>query len=445
MKLLNTTLKPIIIIGGGLAGCEAAWQLLKRGIPVTLYEMKPESFSPAHRSPLLAELVCSNSLRSNERGSAVGLLKEEMRLLNSLIIEAADASAVPAGKALAVDRTLFSVYVEKKLLAFKEFNLIRSEISDIPEHALAIIATGPLTSDALSANISVLTGDEHLFFYDAISPIIYAESIDFSKVFRASRYDAGDGDYLNCPMTKNEYELFWNEVINGETLSPKDFEDTKCFEGCLPIEVLAGRGIQTLRFGPMKPVGLIDPRTDRQPYAVVQLRSENKDFSLFNMVGLQTKLKWPEQKRIFSTIPGLEKAEFARYGSIHRNTFINSPALLKNTLQLNSDDSIFFAGQITGVEGYVESTAMGLIAGVNAYSCLTGKEIVPPPGTTALGSLLDYITKGSHRDFQPMNVNFGLFQSLEKRVPKKVRGRCYAERSLIDLTIWKDGRAIPDL
>jgi methylenetetrahydrofolate--tRNA-(uracil-5-)-methyltransferase len=428
----------VVIIGGGLAGCEAAWQLLKRGISVTLFEMKPASFSPAHKSPLLGELVCSNSLRSNEVENAAGLLKEELRMMDSLIIEAADHNAVPAGKALAVNRELFSVYIEDRLADFDTFNLVRKEISEIPTNVPIIVATGPLTSDSLAENISALTGDENLFFYDAISPIIYGESIDYSKVFRASRYDEGPGDYLNCPMTKDEYELFRDEILNGKEVVLRDFEDKKCFEGCLPIEVLARRGIETLRYGPMKPVGLTDPKTERRPYAVVQLRSENRDFTLFNMVGFQTKLTWSEQKRIFSMIPGLEKAEFARFGSIHRNTFINSPRLLKNTLQLDANDRIFFAGQITGVEGYVESTAMGLIAGMNVYRYLTGKEIVPPPETTALGALLGHITTSSHKYFQPMNINFGLFQSLEVRVPKKMRRLSYAERALADLRQWKE-------
>jgi methylenetetrahydrofolate--tRNA-(uracil-5-)-methyltransferase len=438
VHILPCNTNEVVIIGGGLAGCEAAWQLLKRGISVTLFEMKPASFSPAHKSPLLGELVCSNSLRSNEVENAAGLLKEELRMMDSLIIEAADHNAVPAGKALAVNRELFSVYIEDRLADFDTFNLVRKEISEIPTNVPIIVATGPLTSDSLAENISALTGDENLFFYDAISPIIYGESIDYSKVFRASRYDEGPGDYLNCPMTKDEYELFRDEILNGKEVVLRDFEDKKCFEGCLPIEVLARRGIETLRYGPMKPVGLTDPKTERRPYAVVQLRSENRDFTLFNMVGFQTKLTWSEQKRIFSMIPGLEKAEFARFGSIHRNTFINSPRLLKNTLQLDANDRIFFAGQITGVEGYVESTAMGLIAGMNVYRYLTGKEIVPPPETTALGALLGHITTSSHKYFQPMNINFGLFQSLEVRVPKKMRRLSYAERALADLRQWKE-------
>ncbi len=428
----------MIVIGGGLAGCEAAWQLLNRGVSITLYEMKPSSFSPAHKSSRLAELVCSNSLRSNEVRSAVGLLKEELRLMNSLIIEAADHTAVPAGKALAVDREFFSLYVEEKLAARDGLTLVRREISDIPTDEVVIVASGPLTSDSLTQNIAKLTGGDNLYFYDAISPIIDAESIDYSKVFRASRYDdEGEGDYLNCPMTKEEYERFRNEILTGKETVAKDFEDRKCFEGCLPIEVLARRGVDTLRYGPMKPVGLIDPLTKSQPYAVVQLRSENREFSLFNMVGFQTKLTWPEQRRIFSLITGLENAEFARFGSIHRNTFINSPQLLRKTLELNYKNGILFAGQITGVEGYVESTAMGLLAGINAYRYCINEKTVVPPETTALGALCGHITNKSTKNFQPMNVNFGLFPSLEKRTPKKERGTYYAQRALADLTTWK--------
>ncbi|MBN2178190.1 MAG: methylenetetrahydrofolate--tRNA-(uracil(54)-C(5))-methyltransferase (FADH(2)-oxidizing) TrmFO [Deltaproteobacteria bacterium] len=432
-----TNTNHVIVIGGGLAGSEAAWQLLNRGVQVTLCEMKPFSFSPAHKSSHLAELVCSNSLRSNEVRSAVGLLKEELRLMNSLIIEAADHTSVPAGRALAVDRKLFSLYVEEKLSICDGLTIERREISDIPTSSVVIIASGPLTSDALAENISTLTGGDNLYFYDAISPIIDAESIDYSKVFRASRYDEDEGDYLNCPLSKEEYERFRNEVLAGKETVAKDFEDKKCFEGCLPIEVLARRGVDTLRYGPMKPVGLTDPRTKAQPYAVVQLRSENRNFTLFNMVGFQTKLTWPEQERIFSLIPGLEKAEFARFGSIHRNTFINAPHLLRKTLELNDKSGIFFAGQITGVEGYVESTAMGLLAGINASRYCNNRTMVAPPETTALGALCGHITNESRKYFQPMNVNFGLFPSLDTKMPKKERGKCYAERALTDLAIWR--------
>jgi len=432
------TLKPsIIIIGGGLAGCEAAWQLLKKNIQVTLYEMKPRVFSPAHKSHSLAELVCSNSLRSNMLTNAVGLLKEEMRMLESLIMEAADATAVPAGKALAVNRKDFSHYIEERLLAHTSLEIIRDEISEIPLDRTVIIASGPLTSEALSRSIALLTGSEYLYFYDAISPIIHGDSIDPHIVFRASRYENDKGDYLNCPFTKDEYEGFWKVLTEAEEVPLRPFEEFRFFSGCLPIEIMARSGMQTLAFGPMKPVGLINPTTGKQPYAVVQLRQEDKDGSLFNIVGFQTKLTWPEQRRIFRTIPGLSGVEFARYGSIHRNTFINAPILLKQTLQLKMHEKIFFAGQITGVEGYVESAAMGLAAGLAVASFVMGKDITPFPDETAMGSLLRYITRQDHRNFQPMNVNFGLFPPLPGKIPKKDRGGHYAQRSLDALEKWK--------
>lgn len=444
-----TTKSPIVIIGGGLAGCEAAWQLSKRNIQVILYEMRPESFSPAHKSPYLAELVCSNSLRSNAIENAVGLLKEEMRLLNSLIMEAADATAVPAGKALAVNRTDFSRYIEEKLLACKNLEIIREEISEIPRDRTVIIATGPLTSDALARSVSLLTGSDYLYFYDAISPIIYGDTIDREIVFRASRYTEDEGDYLNCPLERDEYERFWKALMDGDKIPLKPFEESRFFGGCLPIEVIAESGVQTLAYGPMKPVGLINPKSGKQPHAVVQLRQEDKDGVLFNMVGFQTKLTWPEQRRIFRMIPGLGKVELARYGSIHRNTFINAPVLLKKTLQLKTHADVFFAGQITGVEGYVESASMGLAAGLSVASCLTGKEITPFPDETALGSLLRYITRPDHKNFQPMNVNFGLFPPFPGKTPKKDRGRLYAKRSLLMLEKWitatsGSDRALPD-
>jgi methylenetetrahydrofolate--tRNA-(uracil-5-)-methyltransferase len=426
-----------IIIGGGLAGCEAAWQLSRRGHETVLYDMKPQRFSPAHQSPLLAELVCSNSLRANPIENAVGLLKEEMRRLDSLIMVAADATAVPAGQALAVNRTDLSRYIEDRLACCKELRIIRQELSEIPGGRRVIVATGPLTSDALAGAIARLTGAEYLYFYDAISPIIHADSIDLEKVFRASRYHDGEGDYLNCPLEKEAYELFWKALAEGEDVPLRSFEAAKCFEGCLPVEVIARRGILTLAFGPMKPVGLIDPRTGRRPYAVVQLRPENRAMTLFNMVGFQTKLTWPEQRRIFRMIPGLEQAEFARYGSIHRNTFINSPALLRDTLQLRADENILFAGQLTGVEGYVESASMGLLAGLTAAALAAGKEISPPPAATAIGALLHHILNAKSKTFQPMNVNFGLFPPLGQKTAKKDRGRAYAERALADLNAWK--------
>jgi len=429
---------PVVIIGGGLAGCEAAWQLAKREIPATLYEMKPVRFSPAHKSPLLAELVCSNSLRSNIPENAVGLLKEEMRQIGSLLMEAADATQVPAGKALAVDRTKFSTYIEEQLSTLQSLTIVRQEITQIPEDAIVIIATGPLTSDTLADSIRHLTGSDYLYFYDAISPIIEGPSIDYGKVFRASRYQDGDGDYLNCPMDEPTYRSFWETLVDAREVPLRSFEEFKCFEGCLPIETIAKRGIQTLAFGPMKPIGLTDPKTGRQPFAVVQLRQEDRNLSLFNMVGFQTKLTWPEQRRVFKRIPGLENAEFARYGSVHRNTFINAPRLLKKTLQLRTCENLLFAGQITGVEGYVESAAMGIIAGLNAAFISRGRLLAPPPETTAFGALLHHITHSNPDHFQPMNINFGLFPALEKSIRKKDRGRKYTQRALDALDQWQN-------
>jgi len=431
--------KPVTVIGGGLAGCEAAWQLLRRGIPVTLHEMRPEVFTAAHKTPFLAELVCSNSLRSRMIESAVGLLKEEMRILGSLIMKAADACALPAGKALAVDRILFSRYVEARLTEQDGFQILRKEATAIPQDGIVIIATGPLTSDALARKIADLAGSDYLYFYDAISPVVEADSIDMARTFRASRYDSSDtGDYINCPLNRDEYEAFYSALIKAEEVPLRDFEFPRYFEGCLPIEVMARRGFRTLLFGPMKPVGLVDPRTGREPYAVVQLRQENLESSLFNMVGFQTKLTWPEQKRVFRLIPALENAEFARLGSIHRNTFLNAPAVLRKTLQLKSDERIFFAGQITGVEGYVESAATGLLAGIFTARKLSGREFLQPPAVTALGALLAHLEGANAGTFQPMNINFGLFPDPGKKVPRKDRGRAYAERSLAALGQWKE-------
>lgn len=426
------------IIGGGLAGCEAAWQLLKRGHSVHLYEMKPQRFSPAHKIELLAELVCSNSLKSDDPESAPGLLKNEMRRLDSLIVSAADQTSVPAGSALAVDRLQFADKIQASLLRQTNFTLIRKEVTEIPQDGLTIIATGPLTPDALSHSIRILLGGEYLYFYDAIAPIVEADSINPDKVYWASRYDKGTPDYLNCPLSEDEYKRFRRELLTGEKVALKAFEDVKHFEGCLPIEVLAARGEDTLAFGPMKPVGLIDPRTGVMPYAVVQLRRENASGSLFNLVGFQSKLTWPEQERIFRMIPGLENAHFARMGSIHRNTFINSPSLLLPSLQLKSLPPIFFAGQITGVEGYMESTAMGLLAGLNAAFILEEKNLSPPPAGTAIGALLHYITAGENAgNFQPMNINFGILEHIPvKRIKKKEKHRLYVERALHILNDW---------
>ncbi len=431
-----TKTKPIIIIGGGLAGCEAAWQLSKRGHEVTLVDMKPEKLSPAHRSPHLAELVCSNSLRSNDPASAVGLLKEEMRRLDSLLMAAADATAVPAGKALAVDRTLFSEHVEKALFDRPGLTTVRRECTQIPADSHVIIATGPLTSDPLAGEIARVLGQGSLYFYDAIAPIVDAASIDPSRVFRASRYDEGEGDYLNCPLDEGQYRPFRQAILEGRKIAPRPFEDERYFEGCLPVEILAHRGEDTLRFGPMKPVGLVDPRTGKEPYAVVQLRQENREGTLYNMVGFQTKLAWPEQERIFRTIPGLERAEFPRLGSIHRNTYINSPTLLTDTLQLRPNPDLLFAGQITGVEGYVESAATGLLAGLFMHFIRIGKPFAGPPRTTALGALLHHVSFAEGKSFQPMNVNFGIFEPLGRKVRKKDRGEHYRQRSLAALEEW---------
>ena len=429
---------PVIIIGGGLAGCEAAWQLLRRGHSVHLYEMKPQKFSPAHKMEHLAELVCSNSLKSNSLDNAPGLLKEEMRRLNSLIIMTADCTAVAAGSALAVDRTQFSQEVEAQLKLQKNFTLSRVEVTKILKDSLTIITTGPLTSDSLAQEITQILGSSYLYFYDAIAPIIEADSINMDKVFWASRYDKGTPDYLNCPLSKEEYENFRKELLTGEKVAAKPFEEVRHFESCLPIEVLASRGEKSLAFGPMKPVGLIHPQTGSISYAVVQLRRENMAGTLFNMVGFQTKLTWPEQRRIFRLIPGLENAQFARYGSIHRNTYIHSPSLLLPSLQLKTNVNIFFAGQITGVEGYTESAAMGLLAGLNAAFIIEGKQLQPPSVKTAIGALLHYIVSAESADhFQPMNINFGLLDTLpEKETKKKERNILHVNQALQALNDW---------
>lgn len=434
------TIPSVTIIGGGLAGCEAAWQLLRRGHAVHLHEMKPQKFSPAHKMEELAELVCSNSLKSNSLDNAPGLLKEEMRRLNSLIITAADKTALAAGTALAVDRLQFAQNVEFQLKQQKQFSLTRGEVTAIPKDTLTIIATGPLTSDALYQEIARLLGSSYLYFYDAIAPIIEADSIDMNKVYWASRYDKGTPDYLNCPLSEDQYKRFRQELLDGEKVAAKEFEEVKHFEGCLPIEILASRGEDTLAFGPMKPVGLVDPKTGLLPYAVVQLRRENSSASLFNLVGFQTKLTWPAQRRIFRLIPGLENAQFARMGSIHRNTYIHSPSLLAPSLQLKTDNNIFFAGQITGVEGYTESTAMGLLAGLNAAAILEGKKLQPPPATTAIGSLLNYITSAEQAGhFQPMNINFGLLEPMpRKKIRKRERNILYVNRALQSLQEWME-------
>lgn len=431
------TTERITIIGGGLAGCEAAWQAARHGAAVTLHEMKPEKYSPAHHLPGLAEMVCSNSLRGDSLENAVGLLKEELRRCGSLVMEAAEATRVPAGGALAVDRQLFSDYVTCKIASHPLIRLEPGEVSSIPAEGTVIIASGPLTSDALAAALSGLTGDR-LYFYDAIAPIVSADSLDMGKVFAASRYGKGDGDdYLNCPLDEAEYLRFVEELLKAEKVAARDFEKIVHFEGCMPVEEMASRGVETLRFGPLKPVGLADPRTGYEPHAVIQLRAENRERTLFNLVGFQTKLTWPEQRRIFRMIPGLEQAEFVRLGSMHRNTFINSPALLLPTQQLKKEPRILFAGQITGVEGYMESAGSGFLAGITAACLEQGLPLVDvPPAETALGALMAHITNADARHFQPMNVNYGLFPELEVRVKKKEKRQKLAERALAALDNW---------
>ena len=409
----------VTVVGAGLAGCEAAWQIANRGINVNLYEMKPQKQTPAHHLPYFAELVCSNSLRSDQLENAVGLLKEEMRKLDSLTIACADATRVPAGGALAVDRERFSKMITDKICAHKNITVKNKEIKTIPQDEFVIIATGPLTADILAEDIKRFAGQASLYFYDAAAPIIEKDSIDFSIAFKASRYDRGEADYINCPMTQQEYEHFYEALIKAETADLKCFEKQTVFEGCMPIEIMAKRGSQTLLFGPLKPVGLIDPRTGKQPYAVIQLRQDNAEGTLYNMVGFQTHLKWGEQKSVFCMIPGLENATFMRYGVMHRNTYINAPKLLNAAYQCVQQPNVFFAGQITGVEGYVESASSGLVAGINMARKVKEEEFFIFPKETAIGALSHYISNGSIHDFQPMNVNFGLMPPLGQKIRKK--------------------------
>ena len=405
------------VIGGGLAGCEAAYQIAKKGIKVKLYEMKPIKYSPAHSNQDLAEIVCSNSFKSNLLTNACGLLKEEMRMLDSLLIRIADETAVPAGQALAVDREICSKRVTEAIRNNPNIEIINEEVTEIPEDEITIIATGPLTSDKLFEEISRLIGGEKLHFYDAAAPIIEKDSIDMNIAFIGDRYGKGEADYINLPMNKEEYENFWNELVNAEIAHLHEFEKREIFEGCMPVEVMAKRGIDTLRYGPLKPVGFDDPRTGRRPYALVQLRQDNSTGTLYNMVGFQTNLKFGEQKRVFSMIPGLENADFVRYGVMHRNTFINSPKVLTNTYNLKSNNNIFFAGQISGVEGYVESIASGLLAGLNAVAKLKETKVIFPK-ETVIGALTNYISTENEK-FQPMNANFGILPELEDKIKDK--------------------------
>ncbi len=421
----------IRVIGAGLAGCEAAWQIAERGINVKLYEMKPGKYTPAHHYPAFAELVCSNSLRADGLENAVGLLKEEMRRLGSLIMQCADKTRIPAGGALAVDRVKFSEAVTDAVKSHARIEIINEEVTKIEDDAMTIVATGPLTSESLSQYIGKLLGRDYLYFFDAAAPIVTLESIDMSKAFRASRYNKGTDDYINCPMEKEQYEEFWKQLVEAETAELKGPDAEIVFEGCMPVETMAKRGKDTLRFGPMKPVGLINPATGREPYAVVQLRQDNSEGTLYNMVGFQTRLKWPEQKRVFHMIPGLENAEFVRYGVMHRNTYINSPGLLDWSYRLIRRPNIYFAGQITGVEGYVESAASGLVAGINAALRFSGGEGFRFPPITALGALARYISDANIRNFQPMNINFGLIDPLDIRVrDKRQKNLMISERSL---------------
>ncbi len=471
----------IHVIGGGLAGSEAAWQAAERGVRVTIHEMRPVRGTAVHKTDQLAELVCSNSFRGDKLDNAVGLLKEEMRRLGSIVMRAADAARVPAGAALAVDREQFSRAVTDAIGSHPRISLVREEIPRVPStlDGPVIIATGPLTSDSLSADIAAMVGRDHLYFYDAISPIVLAESIDMSKVFRASRWgrslrgaggaggaqgaegvagatsakcaasacavDDGEGDYLNCPFTKDEYERFYAALSAAERAPLHEFDQPKFFEGCLPIEVMAARGVDTLRFGPMKPVGLVDPRTGREPYAAVQLRQDNLAGDHFSLVGFQTQMKWGEQARVLTLIPGLERAEFVRFGMIHRNTYINGPTVLRETWQTKARDDLFFAGQISGVEGYVESAASGLIAGRNAAALSLGEPLSVPPRTTAIGALAYYVSHAESRTYQPANITFGIVSPLQpvdgRRVPRKKteRNLALSDRALTDLDAWQAG------
>jgi len=479
----------VTIVGGGLAGSEAAWQAASRGVPVTLYEMRPVRPTAVHKTDRLAELVCSNSFRGDKLDNAVGLLKEEMRRLGSLVMRAAEASRVPAGAALAVDREQFAAIVTRNIAAHPLIAVRREEITSIPpssEREPVIVATGPLTSDALSADIARLVGSEHLYFYDAISPIVLAETIDRSKVFRASRWgrslrtevrlkadataeqgarsqtqdlrgvrlqldqpscgvDDGEGDYLNCPLTREEYDRFYDALVTAESATVHDFDKERFFEGCLPIEVMAHRGRDTLRFGPMKPVGLVDPRTGREPYAAVQLRQDTLAGDHFSLVGFQTQIKWGDQARVLRLIPGLEQAEFVRFGMVHRNTYINGPTVLAETWQVRARPTLFLAGQMSGVEGYVESAASGLLAGVNAAALAKGETTSAPPRTTAIGALAYYASHANPAHYEPSNITFGILQPLtSNRVPrgKKQRNTALSERALADLEAWTSTRGL---
>ena len=464
------------IVGGGLAGCEAAWQAAARGVPVVLYEMRPVRATAVHKTDRLAELVCSNSFRGDKLDNAVGLLKEEMRRLGSIVMRAAEASRVPAGAALAVDRERFAETITAALVDHPLVTLSREEVTAIPsstDRDPVIIATGPLTSEALSQDLARVVGSDHLYFYDAISPIVLAETIDRSKVFRASRWDRsfrgakvpgatvlgaavpgamvpgaacgvddGEGDYLNCPLTRDEYDRFYDALVTAESATVHDFDKERFFEGCLPIEVMAHRGRDTLRFGPMKPVGLVNPRTGREPYAAVQLRQDNLAGDHFSLVGFQTQIKWGDQARVLRLIPGLEQAEFVRFGMVHRNTYVNGPTVLAETWQVRKHPTLFFAGQMSGVEGYVESAASGLLAGLNAAALSKGERVSPAPRTTAIGALAYYVSHANPAHYEPSNITFGIMLPLlPAPKSKKLRNLALSERAIRDLQAWVDARA----
>ena len=428
--------RTVTIVGGGLAGSEAAYQLAKRGVGVRLFEMRPVQSTEAHATDALAELVCSNSFRDDSLETAVGVLKAEMRALDSLIMRIADEVRVPAGSALAVDRVRFSRAVQSEIESSPLIELLREEVREIPSDGLVIIASGPLTSAPLSDAIARMLGSRHLYFYDAISPILTAEAVDMSIAYRAARYGKGGDDYVNCPMNAEQYDRFVDAVLAAEKMPLKSFERCTYFEGCMPIEEIARRGRDTLRFGPMKPVGLEDPRTGVMHHAVVQLRQDDREGRLYSMVGFQTKMKYPEQRRVFRMIPGLEHAEFVRLGSLHRNTYVNSPRTLTPSLTVVGRPDLFLAGQLIGVEGYVESAATGLLCGINAARIVRGEPEVVPPATTSLGSLLAYITDRSRKDFQPMNANYGLFPPLPNRMRGRDKKRAQGARALADLAVW---------
>jgi len=430
-------MKTVNVVGAGLAGCEATYQLIKRGFNVKLFEMRPAKETGAHETDKFAELVCSNSLRADGLGNAVGVLKEEMRMLDSLVMIAADATRVPAGGALAVDRLGFANYITKYLENHNQVEIIREEKTNIPDEP-TIISSGPLTSEPLANKLKNLTGEDFFYFYDAPAPIIAKDSIDFDKVYLKSRYDKGEAAYLNCPMNEKEFNAWYEALITAEVAKPRDFEKEIFFEGCMPIEVMAKRGIQTVLFGPMKPVGLANPKTGTTPHAVIQLRQDNAAASLYNIVGFQTSLKWSEQKRIIRMIPGLENAQIVRYGVMHKNSFINAPLFMLPTYQTKNYPNLFLAGQITGVEGYVESASSGLVAGINMAKYLTNADLIEFSPQTAIGSLSHYITNANPKNFQPMNVNFGIFEDLEGHIKKKEKKEKYANRAIDVINTYKD-------